>query len=74
MRQRYSVNVPRKVAAEMQSGGMAENLTGDGGYLALTGQALSDYCDQRVGLDLTRLFRMNPEDLIAWDARFVCGT
>lgn len=63
--QRYSVNIPRKVAVEMQVAGVVEDLTGDGGYLALTKQAFEDYYDHRFGLDLKRAFRIDPEDLIA---------
>jgi CRISPR-associated endonuclease/helicase Cas3 len=63
--QRYSVDVPRGRVAEMLAAGIAEDLTGTGAFIALKRSEFSRYYDPRFGLDLSRVFQIKPEDLIA---------
>jgi hypothetical protein len=49
----------------MLAAGIAEDLTGNGAFIALKSSEFDRYYDQRFGLDLSKAFQMKPEDLIA---------
>lgn len=63
--QRYSVNVAVKRVKDMLAAGIAEDLTGDETFVALRTSEFHRYYSHEFGLDLSRAFQVNPEDLIA---------